>query len=85
MLFMESSEIGNISTCIECKREFKPYITDEVCHVCNGEGFLEDMDSSSGSDFVKCYQCMGNGQYKFKEYHFCDDQCKEQHFEDMYE
>lgn len=70
-------------TCIECKKEFEAYITYEVCHVCNGEGYLEDMDSFSGSDFVKCYQCMGKGEYKFTEWHFCDDQCKENHFEDL--
>lgn len=72
-------------TCIECKKEFTAYQTDELCHVCNGEGFLEDIYSFSSSDFVKCYQCMGHGTYKFMQYMFCDYQCKEQHFEDLYE
>jgi DnaJ-class molecular chaperone len=72
-----------IKECIECKRLFKPYQTDIPCHQCGGDGYVEDDDDYRGSAFKTCWQCKGNGELIITEVHFCDWDCREQHFENF--
>jgi DnaJ-class molecular chaperone len=72
-------------TCIECSKQFEPYLTDVVCHNCNGEGYIEDDDDFMRSGLITCWQCRGHGDLTLTERSFCDDDCREQHFEDQFD
>jgi len=73
-------------TCIECKREFEPYKHVVVCHICDGEGYIEtEFDDFMREDYRRCWQCHGHGELTVIETHLCDEDCREQYFENQFD
>ena len=69
-------------TCIECGKSFDKYPYWVCCRICDGEGYIEaDFDDFMRDDFRKCWQCNGDGELTLMESAFCDDECRENHFD----
>lgn len=70
--------------CIECSKEFEPYPVIVCCHICDGEGYIEtEFVYFMRDDYRTCWQCNGKGELNLKEHAFCDDICREQHFDNQ--
>lgn len=82
---MSTQETETKCHCLECGKLFEPYLIDVPCHICNGEGIIEDEDDFMRSGLRYCWQCNGKGELTLKERHFCDDDCREQHFESQFD
>lgn len=52
-----------------CPKHKAPYDVDVDCHVCHGEGEIEDLDDFMGG-FERCWSCHGSGM-GFPECAFC--------------
>lgn len=71
-----------MNKCIECENEFEPYLAVVGCSACGGEGYIEsDMDEFMRDDYRICWQCKGKGEITVTENAFCDEFCREEHFE----
>lgn len=57
-----------------CPKHNLPYDVESDCHVCHGEGQVDDDEPGSGHAYITCWACRGSGTSPFLDCEFCLDE-----------
>lgn len=60
-----------------CEKHPSVRLTAPDCHVCHGEGMIEDREDFGGG-YETCWGCSGNGWAPWLTCDWCDEECMEE-------